>query len=368
MSEPCKPCDETRCVVTPDVLTYSLEGLPNQPLPPAPPPPAPQIPNDPVFYTTSCGTGTRLVITGPVPAWITVSTFQNKVLGAAGAFFRATKTAANLTAQAELDAWVASVLTSGALSCHSVPLVNLWGWWKADAITGYSDGDGLNTWVDSSGHDNHMLKVSDPSRPLYKTNQLNGLPVVRFGDVSGGGGPTSTRWFEVPRFYSAFTAGELFMVIKRDADGLLGLGMDGWMSFGGNAATDAYYQYGTPPGTGIGSHGPLSSFGSTARNDQGNYGGDLGISLANWNVVNITAEAGLNGWQFYLNGINLITSPGGVNTIGWAAPNDSWMGRSTVGFNEFFQGVIAEIIFYSAVQTADDRAIIMDYFGTKWGV
>lgn len=51
-------------------------------------------------------------------------------------------------------------------------------WLKADSLV-LSDGDPVGTWTDSSGNSNDAT-ASGGSRPTYKTNILNGLPVVRF--------------------------------------------------------------------------------------------------------------------------------------------------------------------------------------------
>lgn len=53
-------------------------------------------------------------------------------------------------------------------------------WLKADAITGLADGAALTTWEDSSGEDNDAAQATADNKPTYKTNILNGLPVVRF--------------------------------------------------------------------------------------------------------------------------------------------------------------------------------------------
>lgn len=53
-------------------------------------------------------------------------------------------------------------------------------WLKADAITGLSDGNAVTTWSDSSGQGNDATQAVAGSKPLYKTNIINGNPVVRF--------------------------------------------------------------------------------------------------------------------------------------------------------------------------------------------
>lgn len=82
---------------------------------------------------------------------------------------------------------------------------SLSGWWKADAITGKSDGDSITQWDDSSGLAHHLTGGS----PLYKTNILNSLPVVRFDGTDdtltaafAETQPTTRFW--VVRFRSAY--------------------------------------------------------------------------------------------------------------------------------------------------------------------
>jgi cysteine-rich repeat protein len=51
-------------------------------------------------------------------------------------------------------------------------------WLKADAITGLSDGASVASWTDSSGNGRNAVQTI--GQPVYKTNILNGKPVVRF--------------------------------------------------------------------------------------------------------------------------------------------------------------------------------------------
>ena len=50
----------------------------------------------------------------------------------------------------------------------------------ANAIEGLSDNDSIAQWDDLSGNDNHATQSTESYKPLYKTNILNGKPVVRF--------------------------------------------------------------------------------------------------------------------------------------------------------------------------------------------
>lgn len=65
--------------------------------------------------------------------------------------------------------------------------LTLSGWYQADAITGKSDGDDVDSWVDSSGNGNTLTQTQSGADPSYQTNEINSLPVLRFDkDVSPG--------------------------------------------------------------------------------------------------------------------------------------------------------------------------------------
>ncbi|GBF42992.1 hypothetical protein LPTSP2_22850 [Leptospira ellinghausenii] len=57
-------------------------------------------------------------------------------------------------------------------------------WFKAD-ILNLSDGANVQTWNDFSGKGNHLTQVTYPTRqPMYRLNQVNGLPALNFSQAS----------------------------------------------------------------------------------------------------------------------------------------------------------------------------------------
>lgn len=79
---------------------------------------------------------------------------------------------------------IASVKTINGMDAQSggggyTPPASTIAWYKADAITGLSDGDPVGTWNDSSGSGNSISQTGS-ARPTYKTSIINSLPVVRF--------------------------------------------------------------------------------------------------------------------------------------------------------------------------------------------
>jgi hypothetical protein len=61
----------------------------------------------------------------------------------------------------------------------AIPVAGLAVWLDASAITGVADGAAVTTWRDRGGIGNDVLAKS-AAAPIYRTGQINGLPVVRF--------------------------------------------------------------------------------------------------------------------------------------------------------------------------------------------
>ena len=57
-------------------------------------------------------------------------------------------------------------------------------WYKADAISGVTNGAALGTWNDSSGNSVNATQSTAANQPTYVTNAINGKPTVRFNAAS----------------------------------------------------------------------------------------------------------------------------------------------------------------------------------------
>lgn len=72
----------------------------------------------------------------------------------------------------------------GTYTPDQIPGLTLW--LKADAITGLNDGDAVSSWLDSgTGANNATNAGAAGTKPTYKTNIINGLPVLRFDGGDG---------------------------------------------------------------------------------------------------------------------------------------------------------------------------------------
>jgi hypothetical protein len=81
-----------------------------------------------------------------------------------------------------------------ALAQVSAPVVitpasfpGLVAWWKADSFSladGTAIGGAGKAWIDQSGNNNHATQASGTLQPVFKTNVVNGKPIIRFDGVN----------------------------------------------------------------------------------------------------------------------------------------------------------------------------------------
>jgi len=211
-------------------------------------------------------------------------------------------------------------------------------WLDACQITGLSDGDPVATWPDASGLGYDAIGAG--SKPDYKINILNGLPVVRWPD-------NTTRQLVVTDMADAFSGiseGTLFVVFAPNNDELYGV-----VEF-----TSAV--------------GPFWRF--------SNGDGYFGVFRAN-RVNNVPAGQPTTGWHYHTirsGPVNLydIRRDGSLDYDG--IPRGTW-GISTnlrVGMENVANqlcGDIAEIILYARELDDDEVATVeANIPQAKWGL
>jgi Big-like domain-containing protein/concanavalin A-like lectin/glucanase superfamily protein len=222
-------------------------------------------------------------------------------------------------------------------------------WLAADAIVGPADADPVTTWEDESGNGRDATQETAGEKPTYRTGVLNGKPVVRFdgGDL-----------LEITPFFTGFTAGTIFTVVKIVADPTAGT-IDGHpINIFGSDLEHSFY----PISGGVDVY---DTFGTTARKQLG----DLTPSLAAWRIYNAISAA--NDWRAYLDGTLVFSTV--TNTVGW---NDGAVlpvligasRRSVAEGARTLDGDIAEIIMYSRALSDTERQQVEDYLMDKYGL
>lgn len=225
-----------------------------------------------------------------------------------------------------------SVVTESTLSPFSPSsLSGLVEWLKADAIIGLADNDPISTWTASAGNNG---TAAGTVRPTYQTNELNGLPIVRFDGVND--------LLSVGNF-SALSAGEIFIVVKIPTDPPA-TGKSLW-AFG--TPSDNYYPY---------SNGIIyDDWGSTVRKTTV----DPTPSLASWRVYNVFSAA--NDWGSNLDGASLHTTA--TNTVGFLST--CYIGQTA---GQYLACDIAELVMYNRKLTAPERAQVLGYLQDKYAL
>lgn len=211
-----------------------------------------------------------------------------------------------------------AVVANARLAAHLVQmLLSPTAWYKADAITGLTDGAQIASWVDSSGNGLSATQATGIGRPLYRTGLMNGLPVAEFLSSDSLGSPVSG---------SLITEG-FIGVIQRTVTGTIDTILDS--STGGrkffiqaNDTLRLAAEAGTTLGTTVGTIGTLPT-------------------LVSFIITPTTWEMSING--FTESGTHAVTFAGGLTTIIGEGP----------GASNDFAGLMAELMFFNGITHAD---------------
>lgn len=200
-------------------------------------------------------------------------------------------------------------------------------WFKADAITGLVNDDPVSTWSDSSDNGNDATQTLT-ARPLYKTNILNGLPVVRFDGSN-----------DIMNIANSPTVGSVFVVSNWRGAALFPADFRGMF---GRAAGGRSVLFG--------------------RNAESNIGSTLtnGTTLVR---VNGGSTSSIRSYLQYLT--HKICY---VETTVPISGESGWYIASGDAANKFWNGDIAEVIVYSVQLSTENRQLVEKYLSKKYAI
>lgn len=217
------------------------------------------------------------------------------------------------------------------------------GWWRADAITGLSDGAAVTTWPDSSGLARDMTATGTVT---YKTGQLAGWPSVRF---DGATGYTRTTGSAVAIAAQPFTQ----LIVCRSRVAVAGdqdIPCGPWNT-GNPSVSFASFYFATDQ--------TVNLWGGTSNRSAGT------VTLTNPHVV----EGIWNGASSLI-GVDGTTNTSGSSIGTGAIPNDFAIG--CYGPNEVvdspYDGDIFEVLLYSGALTAGQRSLLRSYLSDKYAI
>ena len=210
------------------------------------------------------------------------------------------------------------------------PLPNLAAWYKSDAITGFTDGTSLTSWVDSSGNGNTMAPSGNA--PLYynttSARLINGKPAVWFASAIGEGMATVTSTvaqpltlYAVAKFPTGSASGQFITDSVGNGECVLGADTTTWGCYAG--------------------------------------------SWQNGSAV----DNNLDQFSLVLNGVSSLLRVNGVLQASGTAGTDGYTGLY-VGkgqFGQYWNGPIVEIMLYSVAHSGAQIAAVEAYLNAKWG-
>lgn len=214
-------------------------------------------------------------------------------------------------------------------------------WLKADAITGLADGDLVETWVDSSPNSRTVNQTTEALRPIYKTNAINGLPVVRFD---------GTRWMtsNLPNGAGFYPSVTIFLLFRTAVDGT---NMDI-----------------------IGSHSSFSLFVRKADTNKMNAGkvNQVGLLSSNGTVMAnqvkcVTLNLKSDATRLGIFKIDRVLDNSVVTGNYPAGSGNLQVGTEASG-DYLLTGDIGEIIIYTTILTTDEMLNVETYLMNKWGI
>lgn len=229
-----------------------------------------------------------------------------------------------------------STPAAGAPAFDPTTIAGLALWLKADGITSLADGAAVATWPDESGNAYDAAQATASAQPTFRTNVLNGQPVVRFDGASD--------FMSTPLFSPTFSVFTHFIVVARRAIDAVHYFSD---NVGGPNPCAVYATTGVPDTWVIRQGGTLT--GGNAENLDPHVVTSVFNTLSSLQRVDGTqVMAGSTGGAVAMNGRRLGT---------YRDANALWL-----------NGDIAEVLVYDGLLSDEDRGAVEGYLGDKYGI
>lgn len=224
---------------------------------------------------------------------------------------------------------------------------NLMLWLKADNGTSTTtDGAAVNEWTDSWQYGFDAIQGNGSAQPLYKANQINGHPAIKNADG---------QYFEVDMSTVNGVDFTIFTVVKRESNaddqGILGIQS--------SLPIDDGFNFGYITSSEIG----FDQYGNLLVLDCPSYEGSSEIPAIL--IAEYSAET-LNGKRVYniQNGVSLDNKT--THDFSYELEGSGNIGRGNG--NNYFNGLIAEIIIYEGILSELDKNRVLTYLCVKYGL
>lgn len=200
-------------------------------------------------------------------------------------------------------------------------------WLKADSLS-LANNDPVASWTDASGNSNHATQGTSGAQPTFKTNILNGLPVVRFDGVN-----------DMLNLTTHLTSHAMTIIAVANKTGT------GTQAIIVTDSNEIYAEVSTNWGSYL---GDFLDGGSTLSSSFS----VLSVVTRNYNDVDLVKNG------------SLVTR---VNGNTWYTRSGTAIGADPSGV-QFLGGDIAELLVYGSALSSTDRGNVEAYLQGKYGL
>lgn len=233
-------------------------------------------------------------------------------------------------------------LGCGGAGFTPASIANLAAWYRADALA-LANNAAVSSWPDGSGTANTLSQATGGNQPLFKTNIVNGKPVVRFDGIDD--------WLEysgAPGGFGAQTGQTIFLVAQYAVDTA---NLTAVTTNPGLNALHVFNGGGNPRFEGI-----MGAAVATVT-------GAIKVT-STWHYTVLRFDDTSNAIECYTNGVFQTNN----NEAGAFATNTITVGRRSGGAGLYFNGDIAEVGIYSRQITAGELTNLNSYLASKYAL
>lgn len=217
-------------------------------------------------------------------------------------------------------------------------------WVKADEITGIADGNDITTWNDNSGNSNNFSQPDASFKPIYKTNIINGNPVVRFNKTNGR---------LIKSNFNDFPTNEITEIYVNSNVGESG---DGILSYTTTITDNDFLVYGS---NNLSIHRPGPQNSGVSMND-----GNFHIANISWKGSDGSLAVWKDGSFSYKGVLNSGTSITAGGNLALAGEQDIVNGDYDPSQTHF--GDFPEVIIYNKYLNTAQQIIVSNYLSAKY--
>lgn len=231
-------------------------------------------------------------------------------------------------------------------------------WIAADQLN-LTNGANVSLWSDSSGNGHDLIQSTAGNYPIYRTNQINGRPAIEFDGTNDFLEDADGELYINGQ--SAFT---MFSVVRSNA-----VGNDNGFFItktpdGSDDALAIRYDVGGANGGGTN----VMKVGVSASGDLQQYESGNNVQTTSTQIIGMDWVSGSN-FNMYFNGTTDTPTDIEASVSGVLDNADRVIvGKGSKDAADAWNGLVAEIIFFSNKLNITQRTIIENYLGAKYNV